>query len=413
MPPRNADAERKALHVNFSKFHRVKTSNSLREKVRKTLVEDTPKVNNPQWLPSNGIPSPRVIQAAIQALNPDANAGFPYLLSGQKKKAYAEGNLPLVVALVQERMARILAFDLELLRRLTPSQLVSAGLMDPLRPIVKNEPHKLQKMREGRYRLVICISVVDEIIDRLLFTTHSTALVGQFAETYSAIGVGFDEDKTAKLVSNVFDRIADSCPIAHSDVSHWEYCCQEEDFDEFAEITIQCTNAPSAAYEKLVRGRCVLLSRGVYVLEDGDLWEQIQPGVNKSGGYQTSRFNTVTRARKSRMVGSVAQMCAGDDCVERVVVGAERRYAKLGVAVRSYTVSADDFDFCSHEYSREGPPIPQNMPKAVVRFIADEPTSDKLMQFVYEYQHAPRLTEAIDALLSTLEADPSDQVEDN
>lgn len=413
MPPRDAEAERTALHVSFAKFSRIKTSLELREKVRRSIIEDTPKVSNPSWLPASGIPSAEVVHAAVMALNPDANAGFPYLLSGKKKREFAEENLQLVTELVQHRMAILLSLDTEVLAQLSPSQLVSMGAVDPLRPIVKNEPHKLAKMEEGRYRLVICTSVVDELIDRILFTSHSVAAVRDFGVTYSAIGIGFDEEKTELLRTAIFERISCGMPIASSDVSWWEYSVQEEDWTEFAEITIACTVNPSPAYSKLVRTRCAVSARGVYVLEDGELWEQIVPGVNKSGGYQTSRINTITRARKARMIGSVRQSCAGDDCVELVVVGAKKKYARLGVTLKSYEISLHSFEYCSHDYGRVGPPIPKNLGKAVVKFIANDPTPEKLAQFVYEYQHAPRLEEAVEALLLATGPNPSDQVEDN
>lgn len=412
MPPRDAEAERTALHANFSHFKKVKTSENLRRRVRETIIEDSPKVASPRWLPPDGIPSDEAIMGAIQGLNPEANAGFPYLLSGSKKKEFAENNFPFVSRLVKERMLMILAFSSEMLRRMEPWQLVLAGLMDPLRPIVKNEPHKLSKITEGRYRLVICISLVDEIIDRLLFTSHSTAMVENFAETYSAIGIGFDDDKTEKLRSSVKLNIARGGPVASSDVKHWEYSCQEEDYDEFARVTIGSTLNPTASYAELVEKRCILMSKGVYVLEDGELWEQVTPGVTKSGGYQTARFNTITRARKSRMVGSNAQTCAGDDCVERPVLNAVQRYLRLGVVVKDYMVS-NDFEFCSHDYHDSGPPIPKNLGKAVVRYVANGPSAEKLEQFVYEYQHAPRLEDAVVALLSVSLVDPSDPVEDN
>jgi hypothetical protein len=413
MPPRDAEAERKSLFVNFSKFKRYRTSQSLRERVRATIVEDTGKVNCPFWIPDNGIPRAEFIEAAATGLNPDANAGYPYLLSGLKKKEFVETNLAFVTSLVQTRMAMMAAIDVETVCKMQPHQLVQMGIVDPLRPIVKNEPHQIAKMVEGRYRLVICVSVVDELIDRLLFTTHNVKMVQSYAQSYSAIGIGFDDEKTEILRDNVRGRIAQNGVTASSDVKHWEYLCQEEDWVEHAEVTIACTINSTPMYEHLVRVRCAILARGTYVLEDGEMFDQEEPGVNKSGGYQTARFNTIARARKSRMIGSATQMCAGDDCVERPVSFAVEKYAKLGVIVKDYEVSSEKFDFCSHDYFESGPPVPKKMAKAVVKFMSGEISMDKIEQFVFEYQHAPKLEETVAVLISLFEGNPSEPVEDN
>lgn len=57
---------------------------------------------------------------------------------------------------------------LEILRFLVKQRWREGG-SDPLKIFIKQEPHKLAKLEEGRYRLISAVSLVDTMVDRILF----------------------------------------------------------------------------------------------------------------------------------------------------------------------------------------------------------------------------------------------------
>lgn len=62
------------------------------------------------------------------------------------------------------------------------------GKSDPLKVFVKQEPHKMAKIQEGRYRLISAVSLVDTMIDRILFRTMWAKALSKPLRTPSAVG---------------------------------------------------------------------------------------------------------------------------------------------------------------------------------------------------------------------------------
>lgn len=61
-------------------------------------------------------------------------------------------------------------------------------ISDNIRVFVKPEPHKQQKLEEGRYRLISAVSLIDTMVDRVLFGWLAKAALSTVGKTPCAVG---------------------------------------------------------------------------------------------------------------------------------------------------------------------------------------------------------------------------------
>lgn len=97
-------------------------------------------------------------ERVVRGLDPNSSPGFPYLFRATNNRLLFQmddnGNpnierLDEFWNLVQQRISRRDA--------------------DPIRMFIKPEPHKLKKLEKGTYRLISSVSIVDQIIDQMIF----------------------------------------------------------------------------------------------------------------------------------------------------------------------------------------------------------------------------------------------------
>lgn len=119
---------------------------------------------------------------------------------------------------------------------------------DPIRCFIKPEPHKVSKLRDGRLRLIASVSVVDQIIDHMLFAEMNEALIENWIRIPSKVGwspyyggwrhipkgwLAADKscwDWTAKpwlfdLVLQFRMRMCENLDLKWVDLATWRYKC--------------------------------------------------------------------------------------------------------------------------------------------------------------------------------------------
>jgi hypothetical protein len=236
---------------------------------------------------------------------------------------------------------------------LTALQLVAAGFADPVRVFVKNEPHTREKLQDQRVRLIMSVSMVDQLVDRILFNLQNKTDIFEWRNTPSKGGAGFIPDHINEIISYV-EKMPNP---ASSDCSGWDWSVQGWDYKWEAEFRILLARAPhDSLFAKIVRKRQLVHSLSLFVLGDGTLFQQEERGIMKSGQLNTFSMNSRTRAA-NHVVVAVRQdiipavMTAGDDAVETKLKNETEEYLKLGKRIIVADVSPDTFEFCSHEYN--------------------------------------------------------------
>lgn len=237
---------------------------------------------------------------------------------------------------------------------MSASEMVRAGLVDPVRLFVKQEPHPQKKLNEGRYRLISSVSLVDQLVERMMFGPQNQLEISEWASIPSKPGMGLSLEKQGKTIINDLRFKHHRCPAAEADISGFDWTIQDWELWADVEMRIALGNFP----EKLAnaaRIRFACFMKSTFQLSNGILLDQVTPGLMKSGSYCTSSTNSRIRCLMAELIGSPWCIAMGDDSVEGWVEGAMDKYQSLGHICKEYTVCETDVEqnlkkvnFCSH-----------------------------------------------------------------
>jgi hypothetical protein len=245
----------------------------------------------------------------------------------------------------------------------TPVELVRSGLCDPVRIFVKQEPHPLRKINEGRFRIISSVSLVDQVVERVLFGYQNRLEISQWKQCPSKPGMGLSQEHQAKAVWDYAAYRATGCPAAEADISGFDWSVQHWELEADVEMRI-CLGSFGPKVAKAARNRFACLANSVFQLSDGTLIAQGLPGLMKSGSYCTSSSNSRIRCLMAKLIGSPWCMAMGDDSVEGFVAEAQQKYSALGHQCKDYIAcetklvegraQLSKMNFCSHEISSTG-----------------------------------------------------------
>lgn len=303
-----------------------------------------------------------------------------------------------------ERLTRLRDFDSS--QNLEPRKLVELGLCDAVKIFVKGEPHKLAKLQEGRVRLIYSVSVVDNIIARMLFSLQNSAEINEWAHIPLKPGMGLNDPGMVELVRSVVEG-ASTGNIGEADVAGWDFSIFEKELSNSLEGRLELNHGSGTVWERIALSHYYCIARKVFVLSDGSMYQQLEPGIMPSGWYCTSRDNSYMRAvdatlvvlidnelRRKKTIPFVITM--GDDSVERFIEGAKQYYLKMGKTVKMYNgVIPSKFEFCSNLFLN-GVGRPVNPDKQLINLLSYVPKSiyeaqERHDQFCYEMRNHPEL----------------------
>lgn len=298
---------------------------------------------------------------------------------------------------MEARIADLLAWDGS---PMTAQEMVSRNLCDPVRVFIKNEPHKISKITEGRLRLISNVSVVDEIIDRLISQPQVEAEILNYSTIPAKAGLGFTDVMSRELHASVPKELK----LASSDVSAWDWRFQPWMFDACAQLDILLCKRPTQEWKRLLWNRTMCLSLKQFMTSDGNAYSQVKPGVQASGSYRTTSWNCKARVMSAYWVGATWAIAMGDDAIEEYVPDYERQYRKIGVVVTDYVRSEllranrqADFEFCSHLYDGDKA-VPLNWVKRLFNLLQHQRNEELLAQFMFESRHDPNLSHCLDII---------------
>lgn len=267
---------------------------------------------------------------------------------------------------------------------------------DDLKVFIKQEPHKLSKIDEGRFRLISAVSVVDSMVDRMLFSrlqdlACSTACLTPSAVGWSPIRGGY------RLVRARFPG-----RVLCADKSAWDWTVSGWMVDAAKELLKRLCVNPSSRWSGLVDRRFeMLFKKAVFRVSDGSRFEQLDEGLMKSGCYLTILLNTVMQviahyvasARSGESPGDILAM--GDDTIQEVPRDLDRYLVELrglGIFVKPKVV--DVIDFAGFEFDmRSCVPAYENKHRFQLEHLDEEHALETLMSYQLLYAHHPMLVE--------------------
>lgn len=319
----------------------------------------------------------------------DSSPGYPYLLTATTNAKLLESHATEIVDLVVKRIRHLQTSSPRCVMDMTPEQLMAGKYCDPVRVFVKQEPHTVEKIRQGRFRLISSLSIVDSLVERYFSFDLNKREIAHWTEVPSKPGIHFMDGRD--ITSDV-ERLRD--PV-EADVSGWDWSVSEQELNHEAYMRCKlCTWENGTLMNNLVRARFTCLARSVFVTSDGDLYAQTVYGAMKSGCYNTSSSNSRIRVLVDRALGSKC-IAMGDDSVGEYIEDAVNKYESLGHTVKMYNrISSRSFEFCSHQYS-DGRCYLKAWQRALFRLLNNKPSIELLNQFKFELEGSPYLDLAL------------------
>nr|QZZ63345.1 hypothetical protein [Leuven Sobemo-like virus 1] len=193
-------------------------------------------------------------------------------------RTYDEERVRILRYLVEDRIAQILEGE--------PDQ------SDPLRVFVKQEPHKLSKLKEGRYRLIQGVSLVDTMIDRIVFGEMARKATHPNNIMKTPCTIGWSQNGGGwKYIYDKFPRGAVSI-----DRKAWDWTVREWMVAFWEEFLMSLHPDAPDWWRKLCNYRITQLFREArFRFADGVEVKQPFPGIMKSGCLLTLILNSVSQ----------------------------------------------------------------------------------------------------------------------
>lgn len=333
----------------------------------------------------------------LHDVSKDSSPGMPFMALGCVDNESVIKQYP--EQLKEAVWERLLLHAFKGAEGLNAVQLVQAGFTDPVRVFVKNEPHPELKVKQGRLRIISSVSLVDQLVERVLMSNQNKAEIDNWSAIPSKPGLGLDDEGLRKIYEYVQPWKGNKY---EADISGWDFGLQLWEMLWEADTRAELAGMVGTLYHKALRSRVWCEANTLFMLSNGKLIAQTKPGKRCSGSYNTSAGNSRCRVGLGYIVGSTQIMAMGDDSVEEGAAEAKEQYEAMGHIVKTFAPSTNGFEFCSTRiYMKDGKVVgePVNWSRTFFRLLyATEGHADRLAQFKYEMRHAPQLEPCLRAL---------------
>uniref|UniRef100_A0AAD2KQ57 P1-P2 fusion protein n=1 Tax=Kalanchoe marnieriana polerovirus TaxID=2885086 RepID=A0AAD2KQ57_9VIRU len=311
---------------------------------------------------------------AVFSLELDAGIGVPYIAYGKPThRSWVEDQalLPVLAKLTFFRLQKMLEVSFE---EMTPEELVTHGLCDPIRLFVKGEPHKQSKLDEGRYRLIMSVSLVDQLVARVLFQNQNKREIALWRAIPSKPGFGLSTDEQVReFVESLARQVGTTSEdvilnwknyLTPTDCSGFDWSVADWMLQDDMIVRNRLTIDLNPTTERLRACWLKCISNSMLCLSDGTLLAQTTPGVQKSGSYNTSSTNSRIRVMAAYHCGAKWAVAMGDDALESCPANLDG-YKQLGFKVEV----SGQLEFCSHVFKAPDLALPVNANKMLYKLI--------------------------------------------
>lgn len=162
---------------------------------------------------------------------------------------------------------------------------VRGGANDPIRLFVKPEPLKEKKLNSSTYRLISSVSIVDQIIDQMLFGPCNQAFIDDCLRIPNKAGWSHLKGGYRYMPRQTWTAI---------DKSKWDWSVKIWLVEMELEVRKRLCSNMNDEWDRLARMRySQLFEKPVFVTSGGTLLRQASPGVMKSGCVNTISSNSI------------------------------------------------------------------------------------------------------------------------
>lgn len=301
--------------------------------------------------PSEKIVCNRVFEELLLSVDPKSSPGYPYVWNGVTTNRQVMDN-PVLVEQVRHKFN----FLMNCLRR-------GEQLPQPtVRIFVKPEPHKVEKIRQGRYRLIWALPLEYQLVHRYFFGPSLAAELKNFETIPTKVGMSWARGGAHRIYKSLDDG---SEEIADVDKKGWDISCAAWTQWMDCEVRLRLCLNLNPIWDHCVRACYQSLLRSRVIFSDGTVLEQVEDGIVRSGSMITisgnSRMQVILKVLFCVMeLGGFVDakhrvIAIGDDTLERLRGVPARVYqewlSKYGYTCKEIEIGKlADRTFCSHKF---------------------------------------------------------------
>lgn len=265
---------------------------------------------------------------------------------------------------------------------------------DDIKVFVKQEPHKLKKLAEGRVRLISAVSLVDSMVDRILFGWLGRAVLDNVG--YTPCLVGWSPVRGGWIP---FQDLFRGKPTNCLDKEAWDWTVTSWLVDTWLDVILELGIQHSDWWADMVRLRFKLLFEDcMFKFSDGTRVAQQTKGIMKSGCFLTIILNSLGQSilhyaamgRMGQALNYREPLVLGDDTVQRAIPDLETYVShleNLGARVKGAKVM-HFVEFAGFAYDGKVC-YPAYWQKHLFNMAHSSNLADLLPNYQYLYVHEP------------------------
>lgn len=389
LPPTGAAAELQSFRLQAERF--VPTSFTVPEEVLNEVAEVYPKSHCPKfiryWMTTEW--DEQFKEAFINALrdmDPDTTPGAFWDRLAQDNSSLLSHFEEELYQATKQLCETVLTHDLRF--RSAEDIFRLSGVVYKL--FVKGELHTVEKLDEGRQRLVFSSPIHMTLLERLFFGPQNKMEINNADSIPSKAGISMNREGALALERYVDSTIGSD--LASDDQRGFDWHVQEWLLDADTKVRMKLLHGTRRDVGTWYRGATNLtriLSRKTVCLSDGTLFAQTVGGVMPSGSYRTSSTNSRNRLIVRVLAcGDTRAITMGDDAVEGWLPDLVQRYAKYGFELKPpVKVRPDEFEFCS-KWFRSGVVVPvDNSARKMILGLIRHHTYESNLSITLEMVH--------------------------
>lgn len=337
-------------------FHvdRINLTPEPKEFKEKVLQQAETMYAHARWEQVEDWRSDKRVKEIISKLNMKSGPGYPYCHEASTNESYLKKmGVDSVVRLVQDRLDRLAAGE---------------KAADPVRIFIKREPHDVGKAANKRWRMIWNVSLIDQIIDSLLWQAEIDVEILRHKKIPSKPGWTPLKGGMNYLFEDMY-RVG--AKYGTADKSSWDFTVPGWMLWWDMECRFRlCNNyKPDAEWVNVAKTRFHALYGGEIIFSNGWIYQQTHECILRSG-------SKVTISTNSRCQVLLKLLCfadigkefdeeddrlntMGDDSIERLSISSDlyaNTIRKFGFIVKfieeSYDLTDPKLHFCSERFKR-------------------------------------------------------------
>lgn len=169
-------------------------------------------------------------------------------------------------------------------------EVINSPTADPIKLFIKMEPHKTEKIETNRFRLISSVSLIDGLVDRLLYMVFAHKVTANFQNT--GILIGYNPTKGGHRFFN--QSFSNKRPKLMLDQKAFDWTYKPWMAVVFYNLLLDLNVTPTPWWESAVQNRMhSLFESPEFIFSDGFKIQQPVRGVMKSGMYMTIIQNSI------------------------------------------------------------------------------------------------------------------------